>query len=86
MVKLKVKQHYSAADPSDSAHTLAYRRGDVVDVDDDLAAWLMRDAPVAFEEVKPEPAPRATKAPPKTRQTKAAPQDRATKAGKDDAE
>lgn len=45
-MKLKVKADYTSA-------RFSARKSQTVEVDDELAQWLLRDAPGCFEEVKP---------------------------------
>lgn len=37
----------------------AYAEGDVIDVEDEIAAFLLRDSPGSFEESKPKPKPKS---------------------------
>lgn len=44
-MKLRVKDQYRNA-------TLVYRKNEIIEIDDELGAWLCRDAPLIFEVVK----------------------------------
>lgn len=70
MVRLRVKNDYICRD-------LAYKAGAVIDVDDDLAAFLLVDSPGTFEEVQSvskevaePPQDKAVKSPPRSKATR----------------
>lgn len=57
MRTLKVKSRYLNRD-------VVYNVGQVIEVDDDYAAWLMRDCPTCFEDIKPHGEAKAMIGPP----------------------
>jgi len=72
-MQYKVIEHYSSS-------TMTLKRGSTVDLDDAMAAWLLRDCPGVIEPVKAKPAkkpaakPKATA--PRTRQVRGPEKDR----------
>jgi hypothetical protein len=63
---------------------LHYRPGQVLEVSEDMARWLMDDSPSSFEHVKPEPEVKEVEAPPQDKAVKRAPRSKAARSKKDE--